>query len=144
MALTQEEIDYLTRPDKIRTCHLSQEARAFREKYMRGIYKENRLQRQYDKRKAELDGIEVIDYTFVDWKSEEEFWDWFNKDRIERRKILDAVLTDPNWLEILAKKYYGEDGWQVVYADKTNGGKNWAREDIKKEKKKLNKDVEED
>ena len=142
MALSNEEIEYLTRPDKIRTSHLSQEARDFRDKYLKGIYKENRLQRDYAKRKADIEGVELIDYTFVDWKSEEEFWDWFNKDRVVRRKALDTILADPNWLETLAKKYYGEDGWQVVYADKQKGV-NWSREDDKK-KKKLNKDVEED
>ena len=141
MALSNEEIDYLTRPDKIRTSHLSQEARDFRDKYLKGIYKENRLQREHAKRKADIEGVELIDYTFVDWKSEEEFWDWFNKDRVVRRKALDTILADPNWLETLAKKYYG-DGWQVVYADKLKGA-NWSREDDKK-KKKLNKDVEED
>jgi hypothetical protein len=141
MALSNEEIDYLTRPDKIRTSHLSQEARDFRDKYLKGIYKENRLQREYAKRKADIEGVELIDYTFVDWKSEEEFWDWFNKDRVVRRKALDTILADEDWLETLAKKYYG-DGWQVVYTDKLKGA-NWSREDDKK-KKKLNKDVEED
>jgi hypothetical protein len=141
MALTPSEIDYLTRPDKIRTCHLSEEARAFRDKYLKGIYKENRLQRDYAKRKAEMEGVELIDYTFVDWKSEEEFWDWFQKDRIERRKALDTILADADWLEKLAKKYYGE-GWMVVYADKDNHN-NWMRKDLPK-KKQLKKDVEED
>ena len=141
MALSNEEIDYLTRPDKIRTSHLSQEARDFRDKYLKGIYKENRLQREHAKRKADIEGVELIDYTFEDWKSEEEFWDWFNKDRVDRRKALDIILADEDWLEKLAKKYYG-DGWQVVYVDKQKGF-NWSREDDKK-KKKLNKDVEED
>jgi len=133
MALSPEEIEYLTRPDKIRTSHLSEEARQFRDKYLRGVYKENRLKRQYDKRKAELDGVELIDYTFVDWKSEEEFWDWFNKDRIDRRKILDEILSDDNWLEKLAKKYYGEEGWMIVYADKDRS-ENWMREELPKKK----------
>jgi len=140
MALSNEELDYLTRPDKIRTCHLSEEARQFRDKYLKGIYKENRLKRQYDKRKAELDGLEIIDYTFVDWKSEEEFWDWFNKDRVDRRKILDEVLADPNWLEVLAKKYYG-DNWMVVYAD-IDSGRNWKRDNDLPQKKRLKKDEE--
>lgn len=138
--LTPEEIEYLTRPDKIRTCHLSEEARQFRDKYLKGVYKENRLKRQYEKRKAELDGVELIDYTFVDWKSEEEFWDWFTKDRVDRRKILDDILSDNNWLENLAKKYYG-DGWQIVYAD-LDTGRNWARDNDLPQKKRLKKDEE--
>jgi hypothetical protein len=141
MALTPDEIEYLTRPDKIKTCHLSDEARAFRDKYLKGIYKQNRLQREHAKRKADIEGVELIDYTFVDWKSEEEFWDWFTPDRIERRKILDEVLSDDSWLETLAKKYYG-DNWMVVYADKENHN-NWMRKDLPK-KKQLKKDVEED
>ena len=140
MALSNEEIDYLTRPDKIRTSHLSQEAREFRDKYLKGIYKENRLQRDYAKRKAEMEGVELIDYTFVDWKSEEEFWDWFNKDRINRRNILDEVLSEPNWLETLAKKYYG-DNWMVVYAD-IDSGRNWKRDNDLPQKKRLKTDEE--
>jgi hypothetical protein len=142
MALTPDEIDYLTRPEKIRTSHLSQEARDFRDKYLRGIYKQNRLQREHAKRKADIEGKEIKSYTFCDWTSEEDFRTWFEADKIIRRKILDTIFSDADWLEKLAKKYYGEEGWQVVYADKEKGF-NWAREDIKK-KKKLNKDVEED
>ena len=140
MALTPDEIDYLTRPDKIRTSHLSQEAREFRDKYLKGIYKENRLQRDYAKRKAEMEGVELIDYTFVDWKSEEEFWDWFQKDRTDRRKILDEVLSEPDWLETLAKKYYG-DNWMVVYAD-IDSKRNWKRDNDLPQKKRLKKDEE--
>ena len=140
MALSNEEIEYLTRTDKIRTAHLSEEAREFRDKYLKGIYKENRLHRDYAKRKAEMEGVELVDYTFVDWKSEEEFWDWFNKDRVDRRKILDAVFTDPNWLEVLAKKYYG-DNWMVVYAD-IDSGRNWKRDNDLPQKKRLKKDEE--
>lgn len=139
MALTQEEIEYLTRPDKIKTCHLSEEARAFRDKYLKGIYKQNRLQREHAKRKADIEGVELIDYTFVDWKSEEEFWDWFNKDRVDRKKILDEILSDDNWLEKLAKKYYG-DGWMIVYADKEKS-ENWMRDELP-QKKRLNKNEE--
>lgn len=142
MALTPSEIEYLTRPDKIRTAHLSQEARDFRDKYLKGVYKENRLQRQYAKRKAELAGEEVKLYQFCDWKSEEEFWDWFNADRTIRRRVLDDILADNNWLETLAKKYY-PDNWQIVYAD-LETGRNWSRDNDLPQKKKLKKNVEED
>ena len=140
MALTEDEINYLMSPEKIRTYHLSDEAKQFRDKYMRGIYKQNRLQRDYAKRKAEMEGVELIDYTFVDWKSEEEFWDWFNKDRTDRRKILDEVLSEPDWLETLAKKYYG-DNWMVVYAD-IDSGRNWKRDNDLPQKKRLKTDEE--
>jgi hypothetical protein len=139
MALTAEEIEYLTRPDKIKTCHLSEEARAFRDKYLKGIYKQNRLQREHAKRKADIEGKEIKSYTFCDWTSEEDFRNWFEEDKIIRRKALDVILSDDNWLETLAKKYYGAS-WQVVYADKEKGF-NWAREDNRK-KKRLKTDEE--
>jgi hypothetical protein len=140
MALSNEEIDYLMRPDKIRTSHLSEEARDFRDKYLKGIYKQNRLMREHAKRKADMEGKEIRLYQYCDWNSDEEFIEWLHSDRIIRKKALDIILADDNWLEKLAKKYYGEDGWQVVYADKQKGV-NWSREDDKK-KKKLNKDEE--
>lgn len=140
MALSEEELQYLMRPDKIRTCHLSQEARDFRNKYLQSIYKENRLQRQYAKRKAEMKGEEPKLYQFCDWKSEEEFRDWFYADRIIRKDILDNILKDDNWLEVLAKKYY-PDNWQIVYAD-LDTGRNWSRDNDLPKKKKLNKDEE--
>lgn len=138
--LSPEEIEYLTRPDKIRTSHLSQEARDFRDKYLKGVYKQNRLERQYAKRKAELAGEEVKLYQFCDWKSEEEFREWFHSDKIIRTKILDDILSDDNWLEVLAKKYY-PDNWQIVYAD-LDTGRNWHRDNDLPKKKRLKKDEE--
>jgi hypothetical protein len=134
--LTPEEIEYLTRPDKIRTSHLSAEARAFRDKYLKGVYKENRLQRNYLKRKSEMEGVELVDYTFCDWKSEEEFRDWFQKDRIERKQILDKILSEDDWLWKLALKYY-PDNPEIVYADKETE-RNWKRKELPL-KKRFNK-----
>lgn len=141
MALTPQEIEYLTRPDKIRVSHLSEEAKAFRYKYLKGVYKENRLMREHAKRKADIEGVELIDYTFVDWKSEEEYHSWIAEDRTIRKKILDEVLADDDWLETLAKKYYG-DNWMVVYADKENND-NWRRKELP-DKRKYKRNVKED
>jgi hypothetical protein len=140
MALSNEELDYLTRPDKIRTSHLSQEAKEFRDKYLKGIYKQNRLERQYAKRKAEMKGEEIKTYQYCDWKSEEEFREWLHSDRIIRNEILDSVLKDDNWLETLAKKYYN-DNWMVVYAD-LDTGRNWKRDNDLPQKKRLKTDEE--
>lgn len=139
MALTDDEINFLTRPDKIRTTNLSEEAKEFRKKYLKGVYRENKLIREHAKRKAEMNGEIVKTYQHCDWNSEEEFIDWFQKDKIIRKDILDNVLKDDDWLEKLAKKYYGEDNWQIVYADKANN-KNWKRDNDLPKKKRLNKD----
>lgn len=142
MALSNEEIDYLMRPDKIRTSHLSEEAKDFRDKYLKGIYKQNRLMREHAKRKADMEGKEIRLYQYCDWSSDEEFREWLHSDRIIRKDILDTTLADPNWLETLGRKYYG-DNWEIVYADSVDGGVNWKREKLPK-KKQYKQDVKED
>ena len=143
MALTEEQISYLTASKtRILSSTLTEEEHQFRQKWLKMKQKEDRLKAAVIERKTYFDASYVPkEFAYHDWSSDEEFWDWFNVDRIKRRKILDDTLADTNWLETLAKKYYG-DGWQVVYADKIKGV-NWSREDDKK-KKKLNKDDEED
>ena len=140
MALTPEEIEYLTRPDKIRTSNLSEEAKAFRYKYLKGVYKESRLQRQHAKRKADMEGREVKTYQYCDWNSDEEFREWLHSDRIIRKQILDEVLKDDDWLWKLALKYY-PDNPEIVYAD-LDTGRNWKKDNDLPKKKKLNKDEE--
>ena len=132
MALSNEELDFLMQPGRIRTAHLSEEARDFRDKYLKGIYKENRLQRDYLKRKADMNGERLAPVKYCDWNSDEEFREWLQVDRRERNKILDEVLADDNWLWNLALKYY-PDNPEIVYADK-EAERNWKRNELPKKK----------
>jgi hypothetical protein len=80
--LTPSEIEYLTRPDKIRTSHLSQEARDFRDKYLRGIYKQNRLQREHAKRKADIELVKNLNNLIESLNSHEceLLCEWYNNE----------------------------------------------------------------
>jgi hypothetical protein len=142
MAISSERVDYLTSSKvRILSATLTEEEQEFRKKWLKGKQREERLLVAKLKRKIDFDESYVPkEFAYCDWSSDEEFREWLHCDRIIRKQILDDVLSDPNWLETLAKKYYGEEGWQVVYADKQKGV-NWSREDDRK-KKKLNKDEE--
>jgi hypothetical protein len=143
MAISAERIDFLTSSKvRILSSTLTEEEQEFRQRWLKMKQKEDRLRADIIKRKTYFDASYVPkDFAYCDWSSDEEFKEWLHSDRIIRRNILDSILKEPDWLETLAKKYYG-DGWKVVYAD-TARGTNWAREELP-DKHKLNKDVEED
>jgi hypothetical protein len=144
MALTEEQISYLTASKtRILSVTLTEEENEFRKKWLKMKQKESRLLEAKLKRKTDFDESYVPkDFTYCDWSSDEEFREWLHCDRIIRKQILDDTLADPNWLETLGRKYYGDDGWQVVYADKESGT-NWARQDLP-DKRKYKRNVKED
>jgi len=135
MALTQERIDFLTASKtRILSSTLTEEENEFRQKWLRTKQKEDRLKATIAERKIWFDETYVPkDFKYCDWSSDEEFREWLHSDRIIRKQILDTTLADPNWLETLGRKYYGDDNWEIVFADK-DGGTNWKREKLPKKK----------
>jgi hypothetical protein len=143
MALTEEQISYLTASKtRILSSTLTEEENDFRKKWLKMKQKEERLLIAKLKRKTDFDESYVPnEYAYCDWSSDEEFREWLHCDRIIRKDILDTTLADPNWLETLGRKYYG-DNWEIVYADSVDGGVNWKREKLPK-KKQYKQDVKE-
>lgn len=143
MAISAERIDYLTSSKvRILSSTLTEEENDFRKKWLKGKQREERLHAAKLKRKADFDSSYVPnEFAYCDWSSDEEFREWLYCDRRNRKQILDEVLADPNWLETLGRKYYG-DNWEIVYADSVDGGVNWKREKLPK-KKQYKQDVKE-
>jgi hypothetical protein len=143
MAISPERVNYLTSSKvRILSATLTDEENEFRKKWLKGKQKEERLLIAKLKRKTDFDESYVPnEYAYCDWSSDEEFREWLHCDRIIRKDILDTTLADPNWLETLGRKYYG-DNWEIVYADSVDGGVNWKREKLPK-KKQYKQDVKE-
>jgi hypothetical protein len=135
MAISAERIDYLTSSKvRILSSTLTEEENDFRKKWLKCKQREERLLIAKLKRKTDFDSSYVPnEFAYCDWSSDEEFREWLHCDRIIRKDILDEVLKDPNWLETLGRKYYG-DNWEIVYADTSDGGVNWKREKLPKKK----------
>jgi hypothetical protein len=144
MAIAPERIDYLTSSKvRILSSTLTEEEQEFRKKWLKVKQREERLLDAKLKRKADFDSSYVPnEFAYCDWSSDEEFREWLYCDRKNRVQILDDILADPNWLETLGRKYYG-DNWEIVYADSVDGGVNWKRETLPK-KKQYKQDVKED
>jgi len=135
MAISPERIDFLTSSKvRILSATLTEEEQEFRHKWLKMKQKEERLLAAKIKRKLDFDNEYVPkDFRYTDWSSDEEYREWIHSDRIIRKAIIDDVLADPNWLETLGRKYYG-DNWEIVYADSVDGGTNWKREELPKKK----------
>ena len=135
MAISAERIDYLTSSKvRILSSTLTEEEQEFRHKWLKQKQREERLLAAKLKRKLDFDNEYVPkDFSYCDWSSDEEFREWLHCDRINRKQILDEVLSDDDWLWKLALKYY-PDNPEIVYADSSDGGVNWKREKLPKKK----------
>ena len=143
MAISPERIDYLTSSKvRILSATLTEEEQEFRQKWLKGKQKEERLLAAKIKRKLDFDNEYVPqDFAYCDWSSDEEFREWLHSDRIIRKDILDTTLADDDWLWKLALKFY-PDNPEIVYADKESE-RNWKRHELPK-KKQYKEDVKED